>query len=147
MIVRDAGVTLARMDNLEARLAALELAVERMGMLERTIAELRLQLDREQTRVRTMRQTFQCPSCHGRRVLHFRRINEAGKQELLPLSLSTGYSFWWGAREGDPLEVYVCRACGLLEWHAPHIDKLEPDGKNIIELVGPEERREDEPDR
>src|SRR5688572_2430098 len=113
------------MENVEARLAALELAVN----------ELRSQLDQARTRIRTMRQTFQCPSCGGKRVLHFRRVNESGVKGLTPLSLNTQYSIWWGAKEGDPLEVYVCRACGLLEWHASNLHGLKPDGNNIIELV------------
>lgn len=112
------------MEKLEARLVALELAV----------TELRSQLERERTRIRTMRQTLQCPSCGGRRILHFRRIHEVGNAGVVPLSLNTKYSAFWGTREGDPLEAYVCKGCGLLEWHASQLDNVTPDGVNVIEL-------------
>jgi hypothetical protein len=72
------------MENAEARLAALELAV----------TELRTQLDHERTRIRTMQRTHTCPSCGGTRILHFRRVEEVGDAGPVPLSLDNRYSMW-----------------------------------------------------
>ena len=120
------------MENVEARLAALEVTVDD---LRAQLREAHARLDDERTKIRTMRLTHRCPSCHAGRILHFRRIPEVGDQGIVPLALNTKYSGWWGTQEGDPLEVFVCRACGLLEWHAPAVDKLEPDGTTIVELT------------
>jgi hypothetical protein len=113
------------MEKVEARLAALELAVD----------ELRKQLEHERARIRTMRMTHMCPACQGKRILRFRRINEAGGKGLVPLSLDTKHSTWWGTQEGHPLEAYVCRDCGLVEWQAPGVKHITPDARTIIELV------------
>ncbi|HEY5927122.1 MAG TPA: hypothetical protein VIV11_35785 [Kofleriaceae bacterium] len=123
------------METVEARLAALDLAVED---LRAQLREAHARLDEERTRIRTMRLTHVCPSCGGKRVLQFRRVNEVGDSGVVPLSLNTKYRMWSGVHEGDPLEAYVCRACGLVEWHAPAVDKLVPDGTTIIELTDPE---------
>ncbi|HEY5952706.1 MAG TPA: hypothetical protein VIV40_44710 [Kofleriaceae bacterium] len=114
------------MDKLEDRVAALEVA----------ITTLRVELETQRTRIRTMRDTHQCASCGGKRILHFRRINESGgRAGLIALSLNTTYKRWLGThQEGDPLEAYVCRACGLLEWHATGLDAVKPDGVNIVEI-------------
>ena len=116
------------MENVEARLAALELA----------ITELRAQLDHERTRIRTMRLTHRCPACGGKHLLHFRRIDEAGGRGLVPLALDNKFSAWWGISEGEPLQLFGCRKCGLLEWYAPTINRVKPDGEAIVEIVGEE---------
>lgn len=112
------------MAKIEDRVVALELAV----------AELRAELDAARTRIRTMRQTLQCPSCGGRRILHFLRIHESNDQGLTPLSLTTRFSGWWGVQAGDPLEAFVCKQCGLLEWHASGLENVKPDGVHVVEL-------------
>lgn len=112
------------MENVEARLEALELA----------IGELRLQLDLDHNRIRTMRLTHTCPACGGKHLLHFRRINEAEPAGLTPLSLNTRFR-WGRIEEGDPLEVFGCRRCGLLEWYAPAINRVKPDGVNVVEIA------------
>jgi len=122
------------MENVEARLAALELA----------ITELHAQLDHDRTRIRTMRLTHACPACGGKHLLHFRRIYEAGGG-LVPLSLDTRHSRWWGTLEGEPIQVYGCRACGLLEWYAPGINRVKPDGETIVELTNAEAPNVPEP--
>ena len=114
----------------------LEQQEQRLVALELAMTELRAELDTERSRIRTMRQTLRCPSCGHRRILHFRRINEAGDSGVLPLSLTTRYSGWLGAQEGEPLHAYVCRACGLLEWHATALDTVKVDGEAVIELWG-----------
>ena len=124
------------MENVEARIAALELVLDRVAGLELAVRELRAELDRERTRIRTMRQTLRCPSCGHRRILHFRRINEVTDTGVLPLSLTTQYRTWWGAKAGEPLHVYVCRACGLLEWHATALDTVKVDGDAVVEIWG-----------
>lgn len=117
------------MAKIEDRLMALELAV----------SELRAELDAARTRIRTMRQTLTCPSCGGRRILHFRYINESNALGLTPLSLTTQYSGWRGVLPGDPLEAFICKQCGLLEWHASGLENIEPDGEQVVELVHDED--------
>jgi hypothetical protein len=130
------------MEQVDARLAALELAVselrvraDEIGALRASVAELESRLVAERTRIRTMRHTVQCPSCGGRRILHVRAINDARDSGMAPLALNTRFSAWTGVKPGEPLEAHVCRNCGLLEWHATGLDALKPDGKEIVELV------------
>jgi hypothetical protein len=131
------------MENVEARLAALELALrdvrpDRITALELEVGELRAALAAERTQIRTMRQTLRCPSCGGRRILHVRRINGASAALGFPnaLSLTEAAVSWGGVVEGEPLQVFACRACGLVEWHAPKLASVEADGETIVELVG-----------
>ena len=39
--------------------------------------------------------------------------------------------------EGDPLYVYVCTACRLLEWRVHSIAHLAPDGETVLEFRRP----------
>ena len=118
------------MEPIDARLAALELAV---GELRTTVAELEQRLATERTRIRTMRHTVQCPSCGGRRILHVRTVHQVSAYGLVPLALASDIR-WSGVKQGGPLQAYACRNCGLLEWHATGLDLLEPDGENVVEL-------------
>ena len=113
------------MENVEARLAALELAV----------TELREELARERSRIRTMRQTHQCPSCGSKRIVYFLRINESANtmDGVLPLGLDTHRS-WRGTEGRNPLHLYACRGCGLVEWHAPYLEYIKADGKTVFEV-------------
>ena len=131
------------MENLEARLAALELALrdlrpDRIAALELEVGELRAALAAERTQIRTMRQTLRCPSCGGRRILHVRRIDEASATLGFTnaLSLTKTSLSWGGVEAGEPLQVFACRACGLVEWYAPKLASIEVDGDTIVELVG-----------
>jgi hypothetical protein len=121
------------MENVDARLTALEVAVSDLRAL---VAQLENRLTAERTRIRTMRHTLQCPSCTGRRILHVRTIHEASDSGLAPLALNTQFDGWTGVKPGDPLQAYVCRNCGLLEWHATGHRSLTADGTDIVELVG-----------
>jgi hypothetical protein len=123
------------MENVDARLTALEVAISDLRTL---VAQLENRLADERTRIRTMRQTVQCHSCGGRRILHVRALNYVLDSGVLPLALQTRVSAWTGAKHSAPLEAYVCRNCGLLECNATGLDALAPDGKEIVELVSDE---------
>ena len=114
------------METDQARITALELA----------ITELRAQLEllREERRP-SMGRSLKCFACDGERILHVREILEGGYSKSAPLSLGSTVSTWTGHKPGDPLEVYVCRNCNLVEWYATGFGKLEIDGKTVIELT------------
>lgn len=123
------------MEQVDTRLGAAELAI---AELRARIEELDARLAAERTRIRTMRQTVQCPSCGGRRILHVRALYHGNYAGMAALSLIMRNGKWTGPTWGDPMEAYACRNCGLVEWHAGPIERLTPDGENIIELVGDE---------
>ena len=74
-------------------------------------------------------------SCGSRRIVYFLRINESANtmDGVLPLGLDTSSS-WRGTEGRNPLHLYACRSCGLVEWHAPYLDYIKPDGKTVFEL-------------
>lgn len=105
----------------------------RFAALEQAVAELHARLDHVPRG--SMQQTLRCPACGGDRILHVRRVLEATRTESMPLSLGSKFNSWRGHQPGDPLELFVCRGCGLVEWHATGLDKLEVDGVNVVELT------------
>lgn len=115
----------------DARIAALETLVANM---QGELARLR------RPRIRSMRSTGRCPSCDGRRLLHFNRIKDVAHGSALDLSLQKDYSAWWGVKlTAGVLEAYACKACKLVEWSAVSLDDVQADGKDVLEIVGPED--------
>lgn len=110
---------------------------ERIASLEVIIAELRAQLDRPPRRD-SMRQTLTCPCCGGGRILGVKQVKEYTHGGLTPLALGNKTT-WFADGSGDPLQAYVCRGCRYVEWHVASLDKLVPDGENVIEMVRPEQ--------
>src|SRR5688572_27549887 len=94
----------------------------RYATLESAIAELRTELARlQRPRINSMRSTGRCPSCDGRRLLHFKRVKEAaGDTGTVNLSLQKDDSSFWSIIGIDTgvLEAFACKACRLVEWNA-----------------------------
>lgn len=108
----------------------------RIAALEDAVRELRAQLEElQRERTPSLRFGLRCYACGGERVLHIRQVLEGTYGKSVPLSLGATESMWSGHKPGDPLEVFVCRGCGLVEWYASGFSKLEVDGKSIVELV------------
>lgn len=99
----------------------------RIDRLEATVAELRRLLTlANPTGFRAMRDARRCPACDSGSLLHIRRLDPVMR---LHYSLT-----WAGASSHGPLEVFVCRTCRLVEWHAIELVGIEPDGESIVEI-------------
>ena len=104
--------------------AALQARIDR---LEATVAELRRLLAlANPTGFRAMRDARRCPACDSGSLLHIRRLEEVMRLHHVVT--------WVGAASHAPLEVFVCRTCRLVEWHAIELVGLEPDGETIVEI-------------
>jgi len=103
-------------DALLARIAVLEAKIDDLA---RELARLR------STHHASMAQLQRCPSCGGA-LFHFTNISErAHAGQLVPFTLHKVSGFW-SAKDRAPLEAYACRTCGLVEWHARELAKVEP---------------------
>lgn len=115
----------------------------RYATLEAAIAELRVELARlQRPRIRSMRSTGRCPSCNGRRLLHFKRIEDAaGDGSSVQLSLQKDDSSFWSILGTDTgvLEAFACKGCRLVEWNAISLDDVKVDGTDVVEVEGPED--------
>ncbi len=115
----------------------------RYAILESAITELRVELERlQRPRIRSMRATGRCPSCDGRRLLHFKRIKDvSGDGGTVHLSLQKDDSSFWAIVGTDTgkLEAFVCRACKLVEWNAISLDDVKVTGTDVVEVEGPED--------
>src|SRR5215471_11539425 len=106
---------------------------DKLIALEAAVAELRRELaELRRAPHRTMRDTHRCPACGGTPVLRFKHIKDVGYGELFDLSLQKKQTFWRMSGSGA-LEVYACRACRLVEWHASSLDDVVLDD-NVTEL-------------
>ena len=104
--------------------AALQARIDR---LEATVAELRRLISlANPTGFRAMRDARRCPACDSGSLLHIRRL-----EEVMRLHHAVT---WAGAASHAPLEVFVCRTCRLVEWHAIELVGIEPDGETIVEI-------------
>ena len=121
--------------SLEARLAALEAQV---AELSRVVAEQRAELD-ERRIWHSMGRTLTCPACGGGSIIVVKQVKEFAHMEFIPLSLNPRTSMWKGLVPGDPLHVYVCKSCRLVEWRVDSLEHLEPDGDLIVSLERPNE--------
>jgi hypothetical protein len=118
--------------SVEARIAALETQV---AELSRLVAEQRDALA-ERKIWHSMARTLSCPSCGGGSIIAVRQLRLPG---LVDLTLSPPASLWKGYQAGDPLVVYVCKECKLVEWRVHTLDHLVPDGKNVFEMRRPDD--------
>ena len=86
-----------------------------------------------------MRQSHRCPACGGGRVLQVTVVEDmTGGVASVPLSLVKQHPLF-GTKHLGPLEVFVCRSCMLVEWHAASLEGVAPDGKIVIEHEAPAE--------
>jgi hypothetical protein len=113
----------------------------RYTQLESALAELRAELEQlRRPRISSMRSTGRCPSCHGRRLIHFKRVKDvAGDTTTVDLSLQKNITSFWqivGTAAGV-LEAFACRACKLVEWNAISLDDVKVEGPEVVEVEGP----------
>ncbi len=114
----------------------------RYATLESAIAGLRAELARlQRPRISSMRATGRCPSCQGRRLLHFKRIEDVSDTGTVQLSLQKHHASFWSIIGTDTgvLEAFACRACRLVEWNAISLDDVRVDGTEVVELDGPDD--------
>lgn len=121
--------------SIEERIAALE---ARVAELTRKVAEQRDVLDERQI-WHSMARTLTCPACRGGSILVVKQVKDFADTEFIPLSLNPSSSIWNGVMPGDPLHVYVCKNCRLVEWRVDSLDHLVPDGETIVELQRPDD--------
>jgi hypothetical protein len=121
--------------SVEARIAALEAQVTE---LSRLVSEQRDELDERRIR-HSMARTLTCPACGGGSIIVVKQVKDFAHAEFIPLSLNPRASMWKGIVPGDPLHVYVCKECRLVEWRVDSLDHLEPDGVTIVELQRPDD--------
>lgn len=119
----------------------------RYAQLESAITELRAELARlQRPRIRTMRQTRRCPSCDGRRLMHFKRVKDnAGDGTLIDFSLQKHAPSFWTilGRDTGILEAFACVTCRLVEWSAVSLDDVKVDGEDVVEVEGADETATD----
>ena len=54
----------------------------------------------------------------------------------VPMSLQKEWSMFRGLKNSiAKLEAFACPNCCLVEWYAPSVDEVKPDGDTIVELV------------
>ena len=109
---------------------------ERVEALERLVTDLRDRLARREVR-HSMARTLTCPACAGGTFLVVHAVKDARDSNLINFSLNPRESMWVGVKEGDPVQVYVCKACKLVEWYATA--DLAADGVNIVEVRRPDD--------
>jgi hypothetical protein len=125
------------MDEHLIRLAAAESTI---AELRRELTELRAQLTDVRGRMHlTMRGQSRCPGCGGRALLHATQVLDRGESNSrMPMAIVRPK--WWSGKVVGQFEIYACIACGLVEWYAGDLDKIEVDGKvfrRIEEHVDP----------
>lgn len=118
---------------------------EQIAALEAKVAELTHLVAEQQDalterRIRhSMARTLTCPACGGGSILLVKDVKDFADEEFIPLSLNPSASIWKGIEPGDPLHVYVCKACRLVEWRVDSLEHLVPDGEAIVELQRPDD--------
>jgi len=118
---------------------------ERFAALAGEVAELRAELESLRTQVRaareridlTMRGQTVCPACGCRKILHAREVLDRGDGDMRQKLALAKPSFWRSKVVGE-FEVYLCTACGLVEWYAKDLHEVEVDGKVFRILEGNE---------
>ena len=118
---------------------------DQVRVLTETTAQLRAELDalREQVsaaqgRVRmTMREQVRCPGCGGTSILHSSRvIDSANAHKLHGLGLHRGLKWGKVLPVQGPLEIYICRACGLGEWYVKDLDDVDTSDEQFRIIEG-----------
>lgn len=112
-------------DRLAAELVALHETIE---ALRERVAHLERSLD--------LKHSQRC-RCGGTVVLQFRRIPDVGETSVHDLALVQRVRWTGTVRSTAPLEAWVCRACGLVEWRATNLDDIVADGEAVVEHRAP----------
>lgn len=112
---------------------------ERVARLEDANTVLMRQLDDLRAlasslpRRRSIRDARRCPACDGRAFLHVTRATQATDSGAIDFGL-THESKWTGIVARGVMETFTCRACGLVEFHARHLEDVQIDGETVIEI-------------
>jgi len=92
-----------------------------------------------------MRKTGICPKCTHNRLLHVGAVADTGDDhtELHEMHLAIVFDRkgFFGddlVRRAGKLSAVVCKACGYTELYVLDPAELQPDGKYVTELNGPE---------
>jgi hypothetical protein len=98
---------------------------------------LRAQVGAATDRIKlTMRGQTRCPGCGATSIVHLSKVlggsNHGG-------SMVIRMDGKWAPKRKGPIEAYVCRACGLMEWYTDLADiDLEGDDIRVIEGAAPD---------
>lgn len=112
-------------EDLRAQLAAVR---EELGAL-------RAQLDAlTAARGLTMAGQVRCPGCGGRKLLHATKILDRAHAGAKTLAVAQKGGF--RERSLGEFQVYICQACGLVEWYVPDLSGLVANGETVRELDG-----------
>lgn len=108
---------------------------ERLAALAAEVATLRESLESLQAQVAaardridlTMRGQTRCPACGCRRIMHAREVLDRGDGDMRQ-KLALAKPSAWRSKVVGEFEVYLCTACGLVEWYAKDVHEVEVDG-------------------
>jgi len=105
----------------------------RLAALEKEVTLLRAEVDALRAgRAPTLRSSGRCPACGGDRAVHVPKVMEEAYGAPKPLAL-TGKTRWSGRDPIGAFEVYACTACGFVEWYVSSFERVEVDGKTILD--------------
>ncbi len=125
-----------RVEVLAAEVARLR---ESMKTLQAQVAAARDRIDL------TMRGQTRCPACGCRRIMHAREVLDRGDGDMRQ-KLALAKPSYWRAKVVGEFEVYLCTACGLVEWYAKDLHEVKVDGK-IFRIIEGEESGQNGPYR
>lgn len=109
---------------------SLEDLEKRLAALESEVASLRA------NRTGSMRDTQCCPACGGRSILVFTQVTERGHMDRISIGALAHATSWRGVKDLAPLQAFVCRACGKVEWYATGLEDVAVDGTIVRLLEG-----------
>lgn len=106
------------------RIAALEQQVTR---LSEQLAELGRSVDTARGHLTlSMRKQLRCPACGARSLLHFAHVRDHNYgNAFAPMAVELR-----GMVSTTPFgefEIYVCRACGIVEWYIKGAGEIDPE--------------------
>jgi DNA-directed RNA polymerase subunit RPC12/RpoP len=116
-------------ERLQIAEAALERLAREVDDLRREIRWARGQIDL------SMKGQTRCPACGGRKILHATEVLDRGDGDFRQ-KMALAKPSIWRSRVVGQFQVYICAACGLVEWYAPNLEGLEVDGKVFQMLDG-----------
>jgi predicted nucleic-acid-binding Zn-ribbon protein len=92
-----------------------------------------------------MRKTGVCPKCTSNQLLHVGAVADTGQHDevMRPMYLAmlfTGQGFFGDekTRRAGRLTAVVCKGCGFTELYVLDPEAIEPDGKYVSDISGPQ---------
>src|SRR4051812_14619431 len=133
---RVAGSRRSRLASYNARMNADEDLRAQLAAVREELGAVRAQLDALMTaRGLTMAGQVRCPGCGGRKLLHIAKVLDRANG-WGPKSLAVAQTGGFRERSIGEFQVYICQACGLVEWYVPDLSDIVTDGETIRELDG-----------